>query len=228
MNQATKKGSKWMEQQDRRGSSLVHNATTMRSTFRQKGTELMKEVKASISVGDMDMDQWEMEKAYQTLLSLKESYDLTRNGANAKEDQLMAMLTELRALESSTQSFDQYVAEQAMKVKMLRQAFSTVKLNWQEALENKSNYEDILAQLKYEGRMQQMELNRVKRLNTDQTKHVMKATKLKDNAEIQEELALVEREEFEKDVHKTKVTFEAYAPQPRATHTCCLASCASW
>ena len=226
MNQATKKGSKWMEQQDRRGSSLVHNATTMRSTFRQKGTELMKEVKASISVGDMDMDQWEMEKAYQTLLSLKESYDLTRNGANAKEDQLMAMLTELRALESSTQSFDQYVAEQAMKVKMLRQAFSTVKLNWQEALENKSNYEDILAQLKYEGRMQQMELNRVKRLNTDQTKHVMKATKLKDNAEIQEELALVEREEFEKDVHKTKVTFEAYAPQP--THTCCLASCASW
>ena len=86
---------------------------------------------------------------------------------------------------NATQSFDQYVAEQAMKVKMLRQAFSTVKLNWQEALENKSNYEDILAQLKYEGRMQQMELNRVKRLNTDQTKHVMKASKLKDNAEIQ-------------------------------------------
>ena len=210
MHQATKKGSKWMAEQDRRGSSLVRNATVMRGSFRKDGTELMKQVKQSISVGDMDMDQWEMEKAYQTLLSLKETYDLTRNGANAKEDQLMAMLTELRALEASTQSFDGYVAEQAMKVKMLRQAFSTVKLNWQEALENKHNYEDILSQLKYEGRMQQMELNRVKRLNQDQTKHVMKATKLKDNAEIQEELALVEREEFEKDVHKTKVTFEAY------------------
>jgi hypothetical protein len=160
----------------------------------------------------------------------------------------MSMLTELRALEASTQSFDQYVAEQALKVKHLRQvseragllsrggcqhrwhslvncnhgdsmtesgwaigrphthatdtrhvepwqrahthtgtqrergrerggegefagdratdrdsesppplaqAFSTVKLNWQETLENKSNYEDILAQLKHEGRMQQ-------------------------------------------------------------------------
>ena len=95
-------------------------------------------------------------------------------------------------------------------MKYLRQAFQTVKLNWHEALENKHNYEDILSQLKYEGRMQQMELNRVKRLNQDQTKHVMKATKLKDNAEIQEELAHVERDEFEKDVHKTKVTFEAY------------------
>lgn len=210
MNQATKKGSKWMSEQDRRGSSLVRSATNLRQTFRKDGTELMKEVKQTISVGDMDMDQWEMEKAYQTLLALKETYDLTRNGANAKEDQLMAMLTELRALEASTQSFDGYVAEQAMKVKMLRQAFNTVKLNWQEALENKRNYEDILAQLKYQGRMQQMELNRVKRLNQDQTKVVVKATKLKDNAEIQEELAHVERDEFEKDVHKTKVTFEAY------------------
>jgi hypothetical protein len=33
------------------------------------------------------------------------------------------------------------------QVKYLRQAFQTVKLNWHEALENKHNYEDILAQL---------------------------------------------------------------------------------
>ena len=206
----TKQGSKWMETQDRRGSSLVRSCTTLRSTFRKDGSELMKQVRQSISVGDMDMDQWEMEKAFQTMLSLKESYDLTKDNANRKEDKLMSMLTELKNLEMGTQAFDEYVAQQAARVKELRQAFSTVKLNWQEALENKGNYEDILAQLKYEGRMQQMELNRVKRLNQDQKKQLFKVSKLKDNAEIQEELAVKEWDTFQTDAKKTKVAFDAY------------------
>ena len=210
MASSTKLGSKWMEGQDRRGSSLVRSVTTLRSTFRKDGSELMKQVRQSISVGDMDMDQWEMEKAFQTMLSLKETYDLTKDNANRKEDKLMSMLTELKNLEMGTQAFEEYVAQQAARVKELRQAFSTVKLNWQEALENKSNYEDILSQLKYEGRMQQMELNRVKRLNQDQAKQLFKVSKLKDSAEDQEEAAVKEWNTFEQDTKKTKVAFEAY------------------
>jgi hypothetical protein len=67
------------------GSSLVRTASNLRQTFRKDGVELMKQVKQSISVGDMDMDKWEMEKAFQTLLSLKEGYDNARNDANTKE-----------------------------------------------------------------------------------------------------------------------------------------------
>eukprot|EP01052_Picozoa_sp_SAG31_P006837 SAG31_NODE_319_length_17776_cov_4.703570_9_plen_1168_part_00 len=206
----TKQGSKWMETQDRRGSSLVRSCTTLRSTFRKDGSELMKQVRQSISVGDMDMDQWEMQKAFQTMLSLKESYDLTKDNANRKEDKLMSMLTELKNLEMGTQAFNEYVAQQAARVKELRQAFSTVKLNWQEALENKSNYEDILAQLKYDGRMQQMELNRVKRLNSDQKKQLSKVGKLKENAVDQKDSAVKERDTFKDDAEKTMVAFDAY------------------
>jgi hypothetical protein len=50
----------------------------------------------------------------------------------------------------------------------------------------------------------------VKELNKDQAKHVFKAKGLKDNAEIQEEVAQQEKEQFETAVANTKTTFHAY------------------
>ena len=147
MMSQTRQGSKYMQDEDRRGSALVRSVNVMRTTFHKDGVELMKQVRASITVGDMDMDQWEIEKAWQTMLGLKESCDSTKDGADKKEEVLMKMLTELQALEESGQNFEKYVAEMAARVRYVGQALSTVKLNWKEALENRKNYEDILDQL---------------------------------------------------------------------------------